>query len=105
MNDLWAIIVVALPLLALWFAAMVEVVRRQDLVAGRKVAWLAALLLLPVIGLAVYVVVRPPHAVRVSGGRADQARAETIVVLAERRQRGEIDDETYLAEVRAVAHG
>lgn len=103
MSDVWLVVVIALPLLAMWIAALVEVARRNDLAGARKAAWIATLILVPVLGLAVYVVVRPPGAVRVSGGRADQARAETIVALAERRQRGEIDDSTYRSEVRAVA--
>lgn len=102
MNDLWAIIVIALPLLAIWIAAVVEVVRRHDLSGPRKVGWVAVLILLPVVALAVYVVVRPPRSARVSGGPADHARAETLVALAERRQRGEIDDDDYLTEVRSM---
>ncbi len=103
MSDIWAVIVVALPLIAMWLAALVEVARRRDLDSARRAIWIAVLIVVPVIALAVYVVVRPPRAVRLSGGRADQARAETIVALAERRQRGEIDDSTYRTEVRAVA--
>ncbi len=103
MNDVWALVVVALPLLAMWIAALVETVRRHDLTGGRKVAWIGALLLLPVVGLAVYLVARPPRTARASRGRAGQARAESVVVLAERRQRGEIDEETYRTEIATVS--
>jgi hypothetical protein len=53
-----AVIVVA-PVVFLWFASLVDVVRRRDLSNVRKTLWLFILLLLPLISTAFYVLARP----------------------------------------------
>lgn len=95
MIDTWTLVVVAVPLIALWVGAIVEVVRRQDLSGARTAVWILALLLVPLIALVAYVVVRPARAVDAGHQRADTTRAEAIVAAAERRQRGDIDDDGY----------
>ena len=47
----WALLIffVAVPLLTLWVYAVGDVFRRRDLSAGGVVAWLIALVLLPVV--------------------------------------------------------
>jgi hypothetical protein len=61
------------------------VARRSDLARLRKVVWIGALVLIPSVGLGLYIVVRPPRAGQV-GGPTDVSNAEAIVILAERRQ-------------------
>ena len=39
--------------------AFIDVVRRRDLTASGKAAWVLALVLLPFIGLAIYTMLRP----------------------------------------------
>lgn len=97
MSDLQVLIVVAVPLVGLWLAVIVEVLRRPDLGGRRRVGWLAALLLLSVPTLAVYLVVRPPRGARISGGVASTERAEALVRRAEARQRGELSDDEWLS--------
>lgn len=99
MSELTLLITAALPLVALLLYALVEVIRRSDLSGGHRAAWLAALLLVPVIGLAAYLVARPPRPVKSSTGRVDTSAAVALVVAAERRQRGELTDGEYHAEV------
>lgn len=103
MTDEWPLVLIGLPLVVLLIWAIVEVAGREDLSAVRRGGWIVALLVFPVILLGAYIVVRPPRAVQVSGGHADMARAEAIVLLAERRQRGELDDGEYHGEVAAIA--
>jgi len=49
---------VAVPLLTLWVHAVVDVFRRRDLSAGGVVAWLIALVLLPVVTSVLYLLRR-----------------------------------------------
>lgn len=51
---IWGGAAVALLALAVW--ALVDVVRRRDLGAGGKAAWIVAIVLLPVMGAAAYLV-------------------------------------------------
>jgi len=57
---IWVLIAVALALI--WFAAFVDVVRRHDLGTWPKVAWSLVLLLVPLVGLAIYLIARPAGA-------------------------------------------
>ena len=49
--------------LAMWLWAVVDVFRRTDLGIGGKLAWILVMLLIPFIGLLVYVLLRPASAV------------------------------------------
>jgi hypothetical protein len=103
MNERLLLVLVGLPYLAMLLAALVEVVRRRDLPVGRRVVWFAALLVVPVVALFAYVVARPPRSVRISGSDGDPSPAEAIVLLAERRQRGELSDTDYAAGIDQIA--
>jgi hypothetical protein len=48
----------------IWIVALVELIRRKDLTTASKVVWALVVLLLPVVGLIVYLVARPPAATR-----------------------------------------
>ena len=45
----------------IWIVALVEIVRRKDLTTMAKIVWALVVLLLPVVGLIVYLVARPPE--------------------------------------------
>jgi len=103
MSELSVLAFVALPYIGLLVWSIIEISRRADLDTAGRVGWLALVVLLPVVGLAIYIVARPPKGAQLSGGRADASNAEALVVLAERRQRGELTDDAYEIEVAAVA--
>jgi phospholipase D-like protein len=50
---------IAIPLLLIWVLALVDLLRRHDLGAGAKVVWAIAVLVVPVVGVIVYLVARP----------------------------------------------
>lgn len=102
MNIWLVLLVVVLPLLALWIRAGVEIIRRRDLPAARRLGWIAGLVFVPVVGLAAYIVSRTPPELSRSSGDAGSARAEQIVLLAEQRQRGALDDDEYLSRIRDI---
>ncbi len=52
---------IAIPLLLIWVLTVVDILRRHDLSAARKVLWALLVLLVPVVGVIVYFVARPPQ--------------------------------------------
>ncbi|HEY0364088.1 MAG TPA: PLD nuclease N-terminal domain-containing protein [Solirubrobacteraceae bacterium] len=54
-------VLIAIPLLLIWVLTLVDLFRRHDLSTGRKVAWALVVLILPVIGVIIYFVARPPQ--------------------------------------------
>ncbi len=103
MSELSVLLVVILPFVALLVWSIIEIATRPDLDLVRRIGWFLLVVILPVVGLAVYVVVRPPKRAPRTGARTDTSRAETIVLLAERRHRLEISDERYRTQVKAIA--
>lgn len=103
MSGTVVLLVVGAPLLALWAYALGEAIWRSDLSGGQKLAWVLALALVPVLGLATYVVLRPTRAQQTNRPAIGVSTAEQIVRAAERRQRGEFTDDEYLVKVMAIA--
>lgn len=99
MHDLVWLVIATVPLLVLSVGAIVEISWRSDLPVRHRVAWVAVLVALPPIGLAAYVVFRPPPRPTTTHGTGGGSSAELLVVVAERHQRGEIDDDEYRAEM------
>jgi hypothetical protein len=54
-------VLIAIPLLLIWILTVVDIVRRHDLNTSRKVLWALVVLLVPVVGVIVYFVARPPQ--------------------------------------------
>jgi hypothetical protein len=55
-------VLIAIPLLLIWVLTLVDLVRRHDLNGSRKVLWALVVLLVPVVGVIVYFIARPPQA-------------------------------------------
>jgi hypothetical protein len=49
--------------LIIWVLVLVDIVRRKDLVTSHKVLWALFVLLVPIVGVIVYMVVRPPDGI------------------------------------------
>ena len=54
-------VLIAIPLLLIWVLTLVDLVRRHDLSGSRKVLWALVVLLVPVVGVIVYFIARPPQ--------------------------------------------
>jgi hypothetical protein len=50
---------IAIPLLLIWILTLVDILRRPDLGGGAKVLWALAALVFPIVGVLVYLFVRP----------------------------------------------
>lgn len=100
MSDLLVILVLAVPLLVLWAWGLWDVARsRHDLPVGRRVLWALALVVLPVVALAAYLLTCPPRDRRQRPLDDENVEnAARIVTLAERHQRGELTDDEYRNE-------
>ena len=60
-NPMLLPTLIAIPLLLIWVLTLVDLSRRHDLSTGRKVLWALFVLVLPVIGVIIYFVARPPQ--------------------------------------------
>jgi hypothetical protein len=58
--ELMMIVLVVIPLILLWVFTLVDIFKRQDLSGLAKALWAIAILFLPLIGMIVYFVTRPP---------------------------------------------
>jgi Phospholipase_D-nuclease N-terminal len=57
---LWTLLVIVWVMI--WALVLVDVVRRHDLSRGAKAAWAILALVVPVIGVLIYLIIRPPEA-------------------------------------------
>jgi cytochrome bd-type quinol oxidase subunit 2 len=58
----WSLVLLVLllvPVVLLWVYALIDLARRTDQKAWRKVTWVAAIVLLPIVGPLLYVILRP----------------------------------------------
>jgi hypothetical protein len=55
-------VLIAIPLLLIWVLTLVDLMRRHDLKGSSKVLWALVVLLVPVVGVIVYFIARPPQA-------------------------------------------
>ena len=54
---------IAILWIIIWALVLVDIVRRKDLTTSHKVLWALFVLVVPIIGVIVYMVVRPPDAI------------------------------------------
>ncbi len=52
-------VLIVLPMIVIWLFVLVDAVGRQDLTPGRKIFWVLAALLVPLVAILVYLVARP----------------------------------------------
>jgi hypothetical protein len=57
--EIGIIVLIVLPMVAIWLFVLVDAVRREDLTAGRKIFWVLAALIVPLVAILVYLLARP----------------------------------------------
>jgi hypothetical protein len=77
-------VLIAIPLLLIWVLTLVDLFRRHDLSAGRKVLWAIVVLILPVIGVIIYFVARPPQPTDRGGSTLDPIGDESYEPIRRR---------------------
>ena len=95
-------------------SVILDIVRRSDLDGAATALWIAFVVLLPLVGVIAYLITRPSVA---PGERADvdafedkvvsdgEERANAIADLARRHAEGELSDEEYERQRRALESG
>ena len=67
-SQVAILILIVLPMIAVWLYVMVDAVRRDDLSPARKIVWILAALVLPLITILLYLLLRPRRAAAVEPG-------------------------------------
>ena len=95
-------------------SVILDIVRRSDLDGGATALWIGLVVVLPLVGVIAYLITRPSVAPDeaadveayqdkvVSGG---EATATAIADLARRHAEGELTDEEYVQQRRALDSG
>ena len=52
-------VLIVLPMIAIWLFVLVDAIRREDLTVGRKIFWVLAALIVPLLAIMVYLLARP----------------------------------------------
>jgi len=99
-------VAVFVPLALLWFAVIVDLLRRNDLSAFRKALWATVVILTVHVGVVLYFVFRPVPQPPGKDLAASADRSSTIVTRLEELRSvyraGSITDDEYLASKREL---
>ncbi len=57
--EIGILVLIVLPMVAIWLFVLVDAIRREDLTAGRKIFWVLAALIVPLVAILVYLLARP----------------------------------------------
>ena len=99
----WLFILAVIPLAIGVLMAAVEIASRDEMSWPRRISWWLALLIVPPIALALYVIVRPPrHRAAVAPEALGTERAVAVVDLVERHIGGTLTADEYSELVAAV---
>ena len=80
----WWIILVVVPVAVLFVWALVDLARHDGMPTGHKLLWLAAIVLLPLLGALAYLVARPPRQADIRGfGRRRPRQGRAAELLGE----------------------
>jgi hypothetical protein len=109
MNEAGRIVaaaIVLIPLGVIWILALFHIIlRRNDLSAGWKGVWSAAVILIPYVGVLIYVFVRPPAPVK--GPRSNDPTATRRAIdelhqLVAEHEAGAISDTDFATDKAAI---
>jgi hypothetical protein len=54
---------IAIIWVLIWALVLVDIIRRKDLTGNKKVAWALIVLIIPIVGVIIYMVIRPPDGI------------------------------------------
>jgi hypothetical protein len=104
--DVLLLIAITIPLILLWVAVIVDLLRRKDLSIVKKVMWLAIVVVTVYVGVVLYFIFRPipPPSGKREHDEVDQASAivASIEVLHLQHEVGDISDVAYLDAKREL---
>ena len=104
--DVLLLIAVTVPLFLLWIAVIVDLLRRKDLSIGRRVMWLAIVIIGVHIGVLLYFIFRPIPPPSGKREHDKDERASAVVTRIEalhvQHDNGDISDNAYLDAKREL---
>ena len=92
----WSVLVVmfiVIPVVMIWFFAIVDLFQRQDLRGLSKVLWLFGIIFFPFLGTIIYYLTRP--AIITPRGEEPAQVAETLTRLKYLHDAGDLSDAEY----------
>lgn len=100
MPDFLSIYLFVVPLVILWAVALWDTWRRARRSVAAKIGWSALIVLLPVIGAALYYAFRPvpPPNAQDRGEGGGIAVVDELEPLVAAHDRGDVSDEQFAAE-------
>jgi MFS family permease len=105
-ESVAAVGIVLVPLLAMWVLALFHIVaKRSDLSIGWKAIWSATVLLIPFIGVLIYVFVRPSAPSRGPAHKSESVTRKAIDEihgLIADHESGSITDDQFASRKAAV---
>jgi uncharacterized protein YpmS len=103
--ELIFVLLIFIPIILLWVFTLFDVFKREDLSGAAKALWAIAVLLLPVIGMIVYFVTRPPTPyeppdpavaqVDSSAEATTSSTADQLTQLSDLHDSGKLSDEEF----------
>lgn len=108
------LLLIYVPLLLLWGAAILDVFRRDDLSGPRKVFWVVVVIVLPLLGTLLYLLSRPAGATAYERAAIDDANrefvsryaptdhAQQLQVLSSLHDRGKLTDAEFALEKQRI---
>jgi hypothetical protein len=111
------LLLIYIPLVMVWWFAVLDIFRRDDLHGLGKAIWLVVVIFLPFIGTLIYLVMRRPGGTPEERAELDAAsrdfvaryspttRAEQIKVLADLHDRGKLTDSEFASEKARLLEG
>jgi hypothetical protein len=108
--DYFFLFLIFVPLLLVWWSALIDIFRRDDMGGATKALWVAVVILLPFFGTLVYLVLRRPGATPEERAAMDAAQnapavrstsdtpAQQLATLADLHDRGKLTDAEFDTE-------
>jgi len=108
--DFFFLFLIFVPLLLVWWSALIDIFRRDDLSGATTALWVAVVILLPFFGTLVYLVLRRPGATPQERYAMDAAqnapavasttetRTQQLATLADLHDRGKLTDTEFESE-------
>jgi hypothetical protein len=108
--DAFWLLLIFVPLVMVWAAAVVDIFRRDDLNGWLKALWVVVVILAPFLGTLIYLIFRRPGATREERQAMDTASRDFVAryapdshvqqlqVVADLHDRGKLSDAEFEAE-------
>lgn len=115
--DYFFLFLIFVPLLLVWWSALIDIFHRDDIGGVTKALWVATVILLPFFGTLIYLILRRPGATAEERAAMDSSNrelvarytpdstAQQLATLADLHDRGKLTDTEFDAEKARLLGG